>query len=289
MDVPAALPVLLQERPKQAAVLEAIGDSWVKMTPPGSPLLLEFHQPDGRFSVSDIEQLLTSLQQKVSESLVLTAVFYGTPHLRPQAVLVLELSADEGTISQLVHSDEQLSALQVGQAALEQVHTEHERLWFRVRQPPKLPSAVNLAVILTGMVLMLVMVAIAIPNFVNMGVRAKRAEIPANVDGIKTAQLAYDASFERFISQPEFVPMEMVGKGVREWPSGTAFDTLGWAPDGRVRGSYKLDVPGCQSDSCRASDFRVVGISDTDGDGELATYTAQKSVNAVLLTPNSVQ
>ena len=42
-----------------------------------------------------------------------------------------------------------------------------------------------------------ILAAIAIPNFVDMQYRAKRAEVPSNVDGIKTAQIAYDAAFDR--------------------------------------------------------------------------------------------
>ena len=36
-----------------------------------------------------------------------------------------------------------------------------------------------------------ILAAIAIPNFVEMQYRAKRAEIPSNVDGIKTAEMGY--------------------------------------------------------------------------------------------------
>ena len=42
-------------------------------------------------------------------------------------------------------------------------------------------------------------------------------------------------------------------------------------------------VPG-QSDT----DFRVTGISDVDGDGANATYTAQKSSNTTQTTNNSI-
>ena len=43
-----------------------------------------------------------------------------------------------------------------------------------------------------------ILAAIAIPNFVEMQYRAKRAELPANVDGIKTAEMGYDAAFDTY-------------------------------------------------------------------------------------------
>ena len=130
-----------------------------------------------------------------------------------------------------------------------------------------------------------ILAAIAIPNFVNMQYRAKRAEVPSNVDGIKTAELAYDAAFDTFIAQPTFVPESPPSKQQRSWPQDSRFDTLGWAPDGKVRGSYRVEVrdePGRPE----VYDFVVAGIINIDGDDTVATYTAQKSINAVQTTPN---
>ena len=125
--------------------------------------------------------------------------------------------------------------------------------------------------------------AIAIPNYVAMQYRAKRAEVPSNVDGIKTAQLADDAAFDEFVpvrTWPRSVAE--LDKGQRVWLTGSAFDTLGWGPDGDVRGTYKVEVaPG-------GRDFIVHGWIDGDGDGSPAHYTATKSVNAMMVTPNDV-
>jgi len=125
-----------------------------------------------------------------------------------------------------------------------------------------------------------ILAAIAIPNFVAMQYRAKRAEVPSNVDGIKTAQLAYDAAFDKFIEQASFHP-GAVGKAQMDWPTGSNFDTLGWAPDGKVRGMYKVV-------SISSTDFRVTGESDVDGDGTNAQYTCTKSINTVQTTDNDI-
>ena len=127
-----------------------------------------------------------------------------------------------------------------------------------------------------------ILAAIAIPNFVSMQYRAKRAEVPSNVDGIKTAELAYDAAFDRFIQQTAFYPSASPGKAQVAWAAGSAYDTIGWAPDGKVRGGYKITTTS-------STDFLVTGICDVDGDGVQASYTATKSINATFtLTNNNI-
>ena len=125
-----------------------------------------------------------------------------------------------------------------------------------------------------------ILAAIAIPNFVNMQYRAKRSELPSNVDGIKTAELAYDAAFDTYIQETTFRPDSSPGKKTRNWTGG-AFNTLGWAPDGQVRGSYKVQ-------STSSTDFLVTGIGDIDGDTVQARFTATKSINTVMYTANDV-
>lgn len=124
-----------------------------------------------------------------------------------------------------------------------------------------------------------ILAAIAIPNFVAMQYRAKRSEVPSNVDGIKTAQLAYDAAFDTFIEAVDYPGS--VGKAQQVWdPSSSGgFLTLGWGPDGQVRGSYSVA-------SLSSTDFRVIGYCDVDGDTNQASFTATKSVNAVMTTNN---
>ena len=129
-----------------------------------------------------------------------------------------------------------------------------------------------------------ILAAIAIPNFVAMQYRAKRAEVPSNVDGVKTAQLAYDAAFDIFIEQATYHPRTPSGataKAAQLWTTGSAFDTLGWAPDGKVRGGYKVV-------SSSSTDFTVTGISDVDGDGAATNFTSTKSINAVMNSANNI-
>jgi len=124
-----------------------------------------------------------------------------------------------------------------------------------------------------------ILAAIAIPNFVSMQYRAKRAEVPSNVDGIKTAELAYEAAFDTFVAAAQHP-----GAGSKtqvEWADGSDFDTIGWSPDGKVRGNYSVT-------SVTNTNFQAVGECDVDGDGESTSYTATKTLNATIQTANNI-
>ncbi len=132
-----------------------------------------------------------------------------------------------------------------------------------------------------------ILAAIAIPNFVSMQLKAKRSEVPAYVDGLKTAQLAYDAAFDTYVpvgsrEQAEQELWSSGGKSQRPWEGDAAWEKLGWRPDGMIRGAYWVEV---DADN---RDFTVHGLCDVDGDGEFAEYVASGSDNARLVTsPNT--
>jgi len=119
--------------------------------------------------------------------------------------------------------------------------------------------------------------AVAVSYFGSFQMAAKRAELPANVDGIRTAQMAYEAIFDTYVEEPNFVPQTTPSKQLRPWVLGTGFDTLGWAPDGEVRGAYKVVTTS-------STDFQVTGFADMDGDYLKSTYTATKSISPTMVT-----
>ncbi len=126
-----------------------------------------------------------------------------------------------------------------------------------------------------------ILAAIAIPNFMDMQYRAKRAEAPSNVDGIKTAEMGYEAAFDTYINISTPHPSGALTKKQVTWTSGSAFDTLGWAPDGKVRGQYSV-----ATSTGGASDFTVTGEIDVDNDNINANYTATKSINTTFKNLN---
>ena len=127
-----------------------------------------------------------------------------------------------------------------------------------------------------------VLAAIAIPNFVQMQLRAKRAEVPSNVDGIRIAELAYQAAFDRFIpvGQPWPRAVASLDEAMVAMPEGSPFDELGWSPDGLLRGTYWVDVT--------PDGFTVHGMCDVDRDGEPASYEADAERPAHMVSGSHV-
>lgn len=118
---------------------------------------------------------------------------------------------------------------------------------------------------------------LASSNFGLMQQKAKRAEVPTNVDGIKVALLAYDAAFDSFVAAPAAPrALDQLTKEAVPWVSNPGFTQLGWAPDGDVRGVYWVEV------NADGSDFVVYGAIDADGDGEPVIYRATRTENATL-------
>ena len=129
-----------------------------------------------------------------------------------------------------------------------------------------------------------ILASIAIPNFVEMQYKAKRAELPINVALVRTAEVSYDALYDGYIevtAHPSTVP----GKQKLSWAGGNAgFDALGFIPSGTVRGQYQVrTVPGRASTN--GGEFTVVGLSDCDGDGKQAKFTATNVMATRLVTP----
>lgn len=123
--------------------------------------------------------------------------------------------------------------------------------------------------------------AIAIPNFEAAQQKARRSEVPSNVDSIRTAELAQFALFGRYLpaGDPVAAAAELAGgagKQQRPWVGGSDWDQLRWRPDYDARGVYWVEV----SDT----GFRVVGLCDVDGDGVHARYEADATHNATLMT-----
>ena len=116
-----------------------------------------------------------------------------------------------------------------------------------------------------------ILAAIAIPNFISMQYKAKRSEIPTNVKAIKAAQIQYESSNDVFVTCTAYPSSPT--KTTQDWTKADAggFTTIGWEPDGAVRGSYSV--------TAGSTDFTAFGVSDVDGDGSNATYTATKSTN----------
>ena len=109
-----------------------------------------------------------------------------------------------------------------------------------------------------------ILAAIAIPEFSQMVLKARRAEAYPNLKGIATAELAYDAAFDTYI-EADSNPGPPLGKELKPWLyDEEGWADLGWAPDGWVRCTYMVSV------ISGGTQFRADSDCDVDDDNRSA-------------------
>lgn len=123
-----------------------------------------------------------------------------------------------------------------------------------------------------------ILAAIAIPNYIDMQLKAKRGEIPVAIDGIRTCESAYASSFDTYLAVPvQPRPDSDLNKTMHEWVTSPEWDELGYFPNGGVRGNYQV--------MAGETDFTVVGHGDMDNDDTLVVFTATTSLESQILGP----
>ena len=125
-----------------------------------------------------------------------------------------------------------------------------------------------------AMTFLLLAGAINVPKMLSSRYKKKWPEVPANLNGIRTAQLYYHSKFGTYVHCDLFPGKPNPSMRAWEIKESGGFMTLGWASDGKVQGGYWVEVVSS------GSDFVATGIADVDGDGVYATWVATKSKNA---------
>lgn len=122
----------------------------------------------------------------------------------------------------------------------------------------------------------------AVSNFNEMQGRAKRAEAPSNLDGIRTAEKAYNAEWDVFTACPA-TPSAIPGENMVpfEGPGKPCFDALGWTPGMDVRCRYTVFNVAEES-------FEATAECDIDGDGVISVFRADQNMKSMMETPNNV-
>jgi prepilin-type N-terminal cleavage/methylation domain-containing protein len=112
-----------------------------------------------------------------------------------------------------------------------------------------------------------ILAAIAIPMVAFAQEKAKRAEAPLNLEGMIAAIAAYHAAWnDPPAGNSGFQPSSLPGKALRPWDDGsipTQFTSMGFVPDGMVRGRYFYQD--------NVTDRTIWTYMDVDGDTR--TYT----------------
>ena len=88
-----------------------------------------------------------------------------------------------------------------------------------------------------------ILAAIAIPNFLMFQLRSKTGESKTNLAAIRTAEEGLFAEFGAYQAAAQ-TPAAIPGSVKAVWPVGSAFDPVGWAPEGSVFFSYGVTVGG---------------------------------------------
>ncbi len=109
-----------------------------------------------------------------------------------------------------------------------------------------------------------ILAAIAIPNFLRFQLRAKAGESKVNIAAIRTAEEGRYAEFGTYVSAAA-TPAGTPSTTKRVWAGGgiSAFNTLGWSPEGMLYFNYGVDV----GTGVDVSAFSVGATADIDGDG----------------------
>ena len=119
-------------------------------------------------------------------------------------------------------------------------------------------------------------VSIYVPSYVASGYIEKRDAMSPILRQIKKAELDYFAKHGKYLAVEPY-PKEPRGRAY-PWNSeeAGAFNELGFQPTIETRSSYSVVLEG--------DDFKVIGISDVDGDRLQATYVATKDKEPELIT-----
>jgi len=127
--------------------------------------------------------------------------------------------------------------------------------------------------------------SIAVPTYTNMRLRAKRSELPVNLDSIRSAEKAYEAEWDAFTScaaAPATIPTKAPVDFGRFPGDQSDWDLLGWMPDGKIRGQYSVAAQ--HASNIASLDFSAVARSDLDGDGRAALYIADRDTKPTILS-----
>jgi len=158
------------------------------------------------------------------------------------------------------------------------------RKWQTLRKKSKGFTLIELMIVVA---IIAILAAIAIPQYKKFQLKAKTAEAKTNLGAIRTAEEAYAAEHDEYITA-NYRPNATPTAAKRAWVTSDQFDSLGFAPAGDVRYSYGVaagDTTGSLSTAptngtnaatskpaAANVDITIVAKGDLDGDSSFAYY-----------------
>ncbi|MBF0118221.1 MAG: prepilin-type N-terminal cleavage/methylation domain-containing protein [Desulfobacterales bacterium] len=120
-----------------------------------------------------------------------------------------------------------------------------------------------------------ILAAIAIPNFRNYQLKAKRSEAPTNLKAIKVSEESYRAESGTYKScaatpatAPQATKSAFTGGGAND------FQAIGWSPSGNVYGQYTAT-------NSNSTSFSGLATTDVDADAVRASFTCDHSTEVI--------
>lgn len=131
---------------------------------------------------------------------------------------------------------------------------------------------------LAGLIGLVIFIALYAPSCIAKGYIEKRDEMLPVLGEIKKAELDHFSKHGKYLAINPY-PKEPTGLAY-PWKTeeAGAFNELGFQPDIETRASYSVVL------TEDGKDFKVIGISDVDGDRIEATYIATKDKEPELIT-----
>jgi prepilin-type N-terminal cleavage/methylation domain-containing protein len=129
---------------------------------------------------------------------------------------------------------------------------------------------------------------IAIPEYSHFLLRAKRAELPMNLDGIRSVEVGYHAEWSVYTAcllSPDDVPGRVRVSFPATITTDLDWNALGWTPDGKVFGQYEVTAEDLNGEEAT---MELNAYGDIDGDGNLSNYRATGHLKPALLTGNII-
>ena len=129
---------------------------------------------------------------------------------------------------------------------------------------------------------------IALPSFGVLRLRARRSELPVNLQSIRSAEKAYQHEWDTYTTvQP--APASAPGRFPRDfghtYGDNTDWDLLGWVPDGLMYGQYQVSV---STGALQRQNFSAVAYGDLDGDGVSCVVVSDRQIKSLFVTDNSI-
>jgi type IV pilus assembly protein PilA len=126
-----------------------------------------------------------------------------------------------------------------------------------------------------------ILAAIAIPNFLNFRLKAKTSEAKSNLGGIRSTEVAYVAEWNMYVGNQEYTPVNPRTNNAKKvlWVTTTRFSILGFAPEGKVFFSYRLEGTEYPAES---SGFTARAGGDLDNDGSVSVFSMNNTSTEIV-------